>query len=60
MVEGSMLNILAIKVHLVAFSDEEGLRFQSTFLGSRALAGTFPRLSAESLWLCLLVFCPHW
>lgn len=27
-------------VHLVAFTDEEGVRFQSTFLGSRAVAGT--------------------
>jgi hypothetical protein len=26
-------------VHLVAFADEEGIRFQSTFLGSRALVG---------------------
>lgn len=24
-------------VHLVGFTDEEGLRFQSTFMGSRAL-----------------------
>ncbi|KAL6756411.1 hypothetical protein V8C86DRAFT_1810565 [Haematococcus lacustris] len=27
-------------VRLVAFSDEEGVRFQSTFLGSRAVAGS--------------------
>ncbi|GIL75590.1 hypothetical protein Vretimale_15186 [Volvox reticuliferus] len=27
-------------VHLVAFTDEEGVRFQSTFLGSRAVVGT--------------------
>lgn len=27
-------------VEVVAFSDEEGVRFQSTFLGSRALCGT--------------------
>ncbi len=27
-------------VEVVAFSDEEGVRFQSTYLGSRALAGT--------------------
>ncbi|KXZ47303.1 hypothetical protein GPECTOR_36g29 [Gonium pectorale] len=27
-------------VHLVAFADEEGVRFGSTFLGSRAVAGT--------------------
>lgn len=28
------------QVEVVAFSDEEGVRFQSTFLGSRAFAGT--------------------
>lgn len=28
-------------VEVVAFADEEGVRFQSTYLGSRALAGTF-------------------
>jgi hypothetical protein len=28
-----------LHVRVVAFADEEGLRFQSTFLGSRALAG---------------------
>ena len=27
-------------VHIVAFADEEGVRFQSTFLGSRALVRT--------------------
>jgi allantoate deiminase len=26
-------------VHVVAFSDEEGARFHTTFLGSRAFAG---------------------
>ena len=29
-----------VPVELVAFADEEGLRFQSTFLGSRAFVGT--------------------
>ena len=29
-------------LQLVAFSDEEGVRFSSTFLGSRALVGTLP------------------
>ena len=29
-----------VPVELVAFADEEGLRFQSTFLGSRAFIGT--------------------
>ncbi|CAI7836694.1 unnamed protein product, partial [Closterium sp. NIES-54] len=33
-------------VEIIAFSDEEGMRFQSTFLGSRAIAGS---LSAEML-----------
>ncbi|QDZ21437.1 allantoate deiminase [Chloropicon primus] len=34
---------LALKrpVEVIAFSDEEGLRFKSTFLGSRAVSGTF-------------------
>ena len=30
-------------VEVVAFADEEGLRFQNTYLGSRTLAGTFDR-----------------
>ncbi|KAJ4799094.1 allantoate amidohydrolase [Rhynchospora pubera] len=30
-------------VEVIAFSDEEGIRFQSTFLGSAAIAGTLPR-----------------
>ncbi|CAN1225593.1 Allantoate deiminase 2 [Linum grandiflorum] len=29
-------------VEIIAFSDEEGVRFQSTFLGSAALAGVLP------------------
>ena len=32
---------LAFGVEVVAFADEEGLRFGSTYLGSRALAGSF-------------------
>jgi allantoate deiminase len=32
----------APQVEIVAFSDEEGVRFQSTFLGSKAVAGTLP------------------
>jgi allantoate deiminase len=32
---------LPFAVEIVAFADEEGLRFGSTYLGSRALAGTF-------------------
>lgn len=27
---------------MIAFSDEEGVRFQSTFLGSAAVAGVLP------------------
>jgi hydantoinase/carbamoylase family amidase len=37
-----------VPVELVAFADEEGLRFQSTFLGSRAFIG---RLEPEELQL---------
>ncbi|HYF61275.1 MAG TPA: allantoate amidohydrolase [Herpetosiphonaceae bacterium] len=32
---------LPFAIELAAFADEEGLRFQSTYLGSAALAGTF-------------------
>jgi allantoate deiminase len=32
---------LPFPLEVVAFADEEGLRFQATYLGSRALAGTF-------------------
>ncbi|KAJ3679278.1 hypothetical protein LUZ60_017289 [Juncus effusus] len=30
-------------IEVIAFSDEEGIRFQSTFLGSAAIAGILPR-----------------
>ena len=33
---------LAPSVQVIAFSDEEGVRFQSTFLGSAAVAGILP------------------
>ncbi len=33
--------LLSYEVEVLAFSDEEGVRFQSTYLGSRAVAGTF-------------------
>jgi hypothetical protein len=36
----------APQVEVIAFSDEEGVRFQSTFLGSKAVAGT---LAPEAL-----------
>ena len=39
---GCVLNLLR-QVEIVAFSDEEGVRFQSTFLGSKVVAGTLPR-----------------
>lgn len=29
-------------VQVIAFSDEEGVRFQSTFLGSAAIGGNLP------------------
>ena len=32
---------LPFAVEVIGFADEEGVRFQSTYLGSRALAGTF-------------------
>ena len=34
-------------VQVIAFSDEEGVRFQSTFLGSAAIAGILPVSSLE-------------
>jgi allantoate deiminase len=34
-------------VDVVAFADEEGMRFSSTYLGSRALAGTFDTADLE-------------
>src|ERR1041384_689149 len=37
---------LPFAIEVVGFADEEGVRFQSTYLGSRALAGT---LSADKL-----------
>ncbi|MEW5313661.1 MAG: hypothetical protein WDW38_005208 [Sanguina aurantia] len=33
-------DLLPMPVHIVGFTDEEGVRFGSTFLGSRALVGT--------------------
>ena len=38
---------LPFAVEVVAFADEEGLRFSSTYLGSRALAGTFDPADLE-------------
>lgn len=32
----------AFKLQVIAFSDEEGVRFQTTFLGSGAIAGILP------------------
>lgn len=38
---------LPFAIEVVAFADEEGLRFASTYLGSRALAGTFDMADLE-------------
>lgn len=35
-------------LHVVAFSDEEGIRFHSTFLGSRVLAGTLDDVTLDA------------
>jgi allantoate deiminase len=40
--------ILPYGVEVVAFGDEEGTRFQSTLIGSRALAGTFDASCLEA------------
>lgn len=40
--ETRQLGRLKQPVEVIAFSDEEGVRFQSTFLGSAAIAGTLP------------------
>jgi beta-ureidopropionase / N-carbamoyl-L-amino-acid hydrolase len=40
---------LPYTLELIAFADEEGVRFKSTFLGSRALAGRFDATALESL-----------
>ncbi|KAK4487989.1 hypothetical protein RD792_003728 [Penstemon davidsonii] len=37
-----MLGELKRPIEVIAFSDEEGVRFQSTFLGSAAIAGVLP------------------
>ena len=39
------MNFLLLQV--IAFSDEEGVRFHSTFLGSAALAGVFNKQNHE-------------
>ncbi|CAA6669856.1 unnamed protein product [Spirodela intermedia] len=41
------LNDLKRPVEVIAFSDEEGVRFQSTFLGSSAVAGILPAKAFE-------------
>ena len=38
---------LPFAVEAIAFADEEGLRFSSTYLGSRAVAGTFDQSDLE-------------
>lgn len=36
------LSYICFILKVIAFSDEEGVRFQSTFLGSAAIAGVLP------------------
>eukprot|EP00250_Pteridium_aquilinum_P013077 c21115_g1_i1 orf=285-1769(-) len=38
---GGYLNTFPRPIEIIGFSDEEGVRFQSTFLGSAAIAGRF-------------------
>jgi allantoate deiminase len=38
---------LPFAIEVLAFADEEGLRYGTTYLGSRAVAGTFDRRSLE-------------
>ena len=38
---------LPFAIEVLGFADEEGLRFGSTYLGSRAVAGTFDRIDLE-------------
>jgi len=40
---------LPYSLEIVAFADEEGVRFKSTFLGSRALAGHFDPAALDSV-----------
>ena len=40
---------LPYHLQIVAFSEEEGVRFRSTFLGSRALTGDFPMAVLDSV-----------
>ncbi len=40
---------LPYTLEIVAFADEEGVRFQSTFLGSRALAGCFDLAALDAI-----------
>lgn len=40
--EVKQYNSLLLNLQVIAFSDEEGVRFQSTFLGSAAIAGVLP------------------
>jgi allantoate deiminase/N-carbamoyl-L-amino-acid hydrolase len=39
---------LPYPLEIIAFADEEGVRFKSTFLGSRAVAGCFDPLALDS------------
>ena len=54
--------VLKRTVHIVAFTDEEGVRFQSTFLGSRALVRglAFCLSEVNDLTLCLSPYSSGW
>jgi len=60
-VNGKLQN-LRRPVEVIAFCDEEGVRFQTTFLGSGAIAGILPATTLEipdkryqgNFWLLLL------
>jgi allantoate deiminase/N-carbamoyl-L-amino-acid hydrolase len=41
--------VLPYSLEIIAFAEEEGVRFKSTFLGSRALAGQFDREALDSV-----------
>lgn len=45
-IKGDLMQLIR-PVEVIAFSDEEGVRFQSTFLGSAALAGVLPATTLQ-------------
>jgi len=40
---------LPVAIEVVGFADEEGVRYHSTYLGSKAIAGTFPAANLDLL-----------